>query len=170
MESRLACAVGAGFVVLALAVGGHGIDGDVDFLELLARADHAVFAHHPLELRNHQAGALVDDGFKARNVIGQARHLGVDAFELRLHRVEPQRRAHDLVAHAQRVEHFSARLANGDGRLGRLLELQRHAAVVNLHGMAGRLRGLAGGQTCGQQGGSGNEARGFHGEFLPKSR
>ena len=134
-------AVRAGQVVLALAIRRHEVGGDLQVVELLAGGNHAFLADVPFELGDHDAGLFLDHRFEARVVVGQAGHPVIDGLELRQHRVEPYRGAFQSVAQTQRIQHFGAGLADGDGRGGGLRKLQCVATVVHLQRVGGGLCG-----------------------------
>ena len=147
-------AVGTHQVVLAFAVGGQQVGGNLQLVELLAGANHALRADHPFQLGGHQLRALGDHGFEAWLVIGQA----LDGVVLRLERgqyaVEPQRGADHRVGHAQRVEHFRGRLADGHAARRCLREGQRATAVLHRQRvMSGGRVGQGAEAQAGEQGG-----------------
>ena len=125
-----ACAVSADQIVFALAIGGHQVGRDVEFMKLFAGADHALWTDHPLQLHGDQFRALADHRFETGIVVCQTLNLVVLRLVQGRDIVEPQRGTDQLVAQPQGIKHFSPGLADGHGALRGMLKCQRRATVL----------------------------------------
>ncbi|RMS79313.1 hypothetical protein ALP61_06020 [Pseudomonas savastanoi] len=128
-ERLQACAIGTDQIVLAFTVGRQDVSGYLQVMELLAGADHALFADHPLQLHGHQFRSLANHRFETGLVVGQALDLVVLRLEAWQYIVEPQGSADQSVAKAQFVKHFGAGLANGHCLGRRMRERQGRTTV-----------------------------------------
>ncbi|RMM28651.1 hypothetical protein ALQ81_05591 [Pseudomonas syringae pv. pisi] len=151
------CAIGTDQIVLAFAVGRQDVSRYLQVMELLAGADHALFANHPLQLHGHQFRSLADYRFETGLVVGQAFDLVVLRLEAWQYVVEPQRGADQSVAQAQFVKHFGAGLANGYSLGWRMREGQGRATVFKgQRVLSGSGEGQGGqrqaGSECGEAG------------------
>src|SRR5690606_30406052 len=77
LKGRLARAIAADKIVLADAVGGHRVDIDAKFVELLAGSHAALGADMDLELGDDQLWLLCDDALETRMIVGKTLYLGV---------------------------------------------------------------------------------------------
>ena len=125
-------------------------------MKLLAGADYALRADHPLQLHGHQFRALADHRFEAGIVVCQTLNLVVLCLVQGRDIVEPQRGTDQLIAQPQGIEHFSPGLADGHGALWGMLKRQRSGTVFYRQRIVGG-RGLSQG-TDAQSGGKGDNA------------